>query len=112
MVRKLLLPLILGFILAFIAYRAANPPEPEPLKQSEYERRCKYLGHDDPAALKDCIWSHRAQEMAKWRQIDWDRWKVMTGATGDEVLRQQAAIWLEIERQKKSGVAPSRNERR
>jgi broad specificity phosphatase PhoE len=88
--------------LAFVAYMAFNPPEPVK-EQSEYERRCRYLGHNDPTKLKDCIWAHRAQEMAKWRQVDWERWKAISGASDADVLRQRAAVWLEIERQNKSG---------
>jgi hypothetical protein len=100
--RRLLLFLTLCGIVGFLAYRMLNPPEAV-TKQSEYERRCRYLGHNDPADLQNCIWAHRAQEMAKWRATDWEQWKAMSGATDEDVVKQRAAVALEIERQRIGG---------
>lgn len=97
--RRALLILILCGVFGFLAYRVMSPPETA-THQNEYERRCRYLGHNDPTDLKNCIWAHTAQEMGKWRQVDWERWQALSGATADEVLRQRAAVWAENERQK------------
>jgi hypothetical protein len=100
--RRFLLFLALCSIFGFLAYRVMNPPEAVP-QQSEYERRCRYLGHNDSVDLRNCIWAHRAQEMAKWQATDWERWKAVSGATDDEVLRQRLAVTIEMERQRNGG---------
>lgn len=93
--RRVFLLLALAAIVVFVAVQGLhNQNKPMETKQSETERRCRYLGHNAPDDLRECIWAHKAEEMSKWRPSDWEDWRVLNGKNSQDVLALRTAVFL------------------